>query len=383
MSTMVRALPKTVSEILSKLDENKISPGLRFSTYFGGYNPTDWSIEKNKKLEAFQDVCVIEKSLTDLSVALINRQKTLFKDRSDALTLSAETTSPFATGLGNEHPLENGFSFLKPYGLPYLPGAGIKGVLRAAARDMGEEEGWSETKVRQFFGADPNEDAKRGTISSDQRGELIFVDAYPKMEKKSLTVEIMNPHNAKYLEGNASPSGTSAPIPVFFLAIAPKTEFVFNVSRVPCDGVQTTEGEWKELVVKTFVHAFKFFGFGAKTSVGYGAFKSDDLDRKGRQAEKERQESMVKEMLDRGDLPKDHKVWENAKLTYSPGDGKVKIVDPKGEGKAELDRENSAKLMENLDPEKRESFKKKKEMKHSVVVISRGNMWEFVQLKKI
>lgn len=382
MTTMVRALPKAVTEILSVFDKKKISPGLRFSTYFEGYN-RDWSVEKNQKLDAFRSVCEIEKSLTDLSVALINRQRKLFKDRSDALTLSAETTSPFATGLGNEHPLENGFSFLKPYGLPYLPGSGIKGVLRAAARDMGEENGWSEMKVRQFFGADPKEDAERGTAGSDQRGELVFFDAYPKVEANTLTVEIMNPHNAKYLQGDGPPSGTNAPVPVFFLAIAPRSEIIFNVSRVPCEGGLTTEGDWKDLLVKTFVHAFKFFGFGAKTSVGYGAFKSGDLERKGIQIEKERQESQVKEMLDRGDLPKDYKVWENAKLTYSPGDGKVKIIDPKGEGKAELDRENSAKLMESLAPEKRESFKKKKEMKHSVVVVSRGNMWEFVQLKKV
>ena len=37
-----------------------------------------------------------------------------------------------------EHPLENGFAFLQPYGLPYLAGSGVKGVLRQTARLLAE-----------------------------------------------------------------------------------------------------------------------------------------------------------------------------------------------------------------------------------------------------
>lgn len=67
------------------------------------------------------------------------------------LRLDAIAVSPFTTGLGNEHPLENGFAFLNPYGLPYLPGSGVKGVLRRAARelasgDWGDAKGWTEDK---------------------------------------------------------------------------------------------------------------------------------------------------------------------------------------------------------------------------------------------
>ncbi|HWO99019.1 MAG TPA: RAMP superfamily CRISPR-associated protein [Methylococcus sp.] len=52
------------------------------------------------------------------------------------LKLEATGVAPFTTGLGNEHPLENGFAFLNPYGLPYLPGSGVKGILRQAAREL-------------------------------------------------------------------------------------------------------------------------------------------------------------------------------------------------------------------------------------------------------
>ena len=67
------------------------------------------------------------------------------------LSLDATAIAPFTTGLGNEHPLENGFAFFNPYGLPYLAGSGVKGVLRQAARELasgqwGNEHGWSADK---------------------------------------------------------------------------------------------------------------------------------------------------------------------------------------------------------------------------------------------
>ncbi|MDD3652268.1 RAMP superfamily CRISPR-associated protein, partial [Immundisolibacter sp.] len=70
--------------------------------------------------------------------ALRDRQTRLFETVAavERLCLDAKATAPFTTGLGNEHPLENGFAFLNPYGLPYLPGSGVKGVLRQAAREL-------------------------------------------------------------------------------------------------------------------------------------------------------------------------------------------------------------------------------------------------------
>ena len=54
--------------------------------------------------------------------------------------MEARSIAPFATGLGNEHPLENGFAFLNPYGLPYLPGSGVKGVVRRAAEELAHRD---------------------------------------------------------------------------------------------------------------------------------------------------------------------------------------------------------------------------------------------------
>ena len=59
---------------------------------------------------------------------------------SSLIHMEARSIAPFATGLGNEHPLENGFAFLNPYGLPYLPGSGVKGVVRRAAEELAHKD---------------------------------------------------------------------------------------------------------------------------------------------------------------------------------------------------------------------------------------------------
>ena len=89
----------------------------------------------------FDDVpgqaCKFNNSALKQLDALRDRQKTMLSAFGDkGHTLPAISTAPFATGLGNEHPIENGFAFLTPYGLPYLAGSGVKGVLRRAAEEL-------------------------------------------------------------------------------------------------------------------------------------------------------------------------------------------------------------------------------------------------------
>lgn len=77
----------------------------------------------------------------------------------DALVTEHRTlAAPFVTGIGIDTPLENGFAFLSPYGLPYLPGSAVKGVLRRAAEDLAVsgQAGWSIPAVWRVFGFDAN-----------------------------------------------------------------------------------------------------------------------------------------------------------------------------------------------------------------------------------
>jgi CRISPR type III-B/RAMP module RAMP protein Cmr6 len=75
-----------------------------------------------------------------------------------AWSMSLFSVAPFTTGLGIEHPLENGFAFLDPYGLPYLPGSSVKGVVRRAAEELAlfetDNHGWSIPVLWWLFGFD-------------------------------------------------------------------------------------------------------------------------------------------------------------------------------------------------------------------------------------
>jgi CRISPR-associated protein Cmr6 len=275
-----------------------------------------------------------------LMEALLIRQRQVFDTASTAsLRLEALAAAPFTTGLGNEHPLENGFAFLNPYGLPYLPGSGIKGVLRQAARELASVDwangsGWSEEKtipLMQGEGArrKPVLDSHKqpvmlsmldvlfgretaGGDSDHVRGALSFWDVIPQIAGDSLTVEIMTPHQSHYYQqdayaGSMTPHESGKPNPISFLTVPPGSGFVFHVQcdlahlarigRAMPDMAATgrpisaapdlvQNDHWKALLEAAFTHAFKWLGFGAKTAAGYGAMH-DDPAAKERKAQQE------------------------------------------------------------------------------------------------
>ncbi len=244
--------------------------------------------------------------------ALAQRQAHTAQATSNVFTLDAIATAPFTTGLGNEHPLENGFAFLNPYGLPYLPGSGIKGVLRQAARelaggDWGDTHGWSEEKIHllERKGGKSIElstiDALFGLESANGdsdhvRGALSFWDAIPQIPGDSLAVDVMTPHQSHYYQktnlpkcgSSTSPHDSGAPNPISFVTLPPGTGFAFHVR---CDQAHLTrlapdlahEQRWQTLLTAAFEHAFEWLGFGAKTAVGYGAMQVNERARHQRQ----------------------------------------------------------------------------------------------------
>ncbi len=132
------------------------------------------------------------------------------------LELAAESVAPFATGLGIEHPLENGFAFLSPYGLPYLPGSSVKGVLRRAAEELthremfGDDSAWTLPAIWHLFGFEPwpkpRTDQEVSEWATWVKGfpldrptvqtylDAIFGDAESKVRKRILCAD--NPYHA-------------------------------------------------------------------------------------------------------------------------------------------------------------------------------------------
>jgi len=258
--------------------------------------PGLWAKSDFAAREAWKKVTQLTPSDRAGMQALRSRQDQLFGTvpAAEGLCLDAKSTAPFTTGLGNEHPLENGFAFLNPYGLPYLPGSGVKGVLRQAARelasgDWGDAHGWSTALLPSPAGRGAGGEGlsmldvlfgreTRDGDSEHVRGVLSFWDVIPQIQGDSLAVEIMTPHQRDYYQQGATPHESDSPNPISFLTVPPGSNFAFHVvcdlprlRRLAPELAQ--DGQWKTLLTAAFEHAFAWLGFGAKTAVGYGAME--------------------------------------------------------------------------------------------------------------
>ncbi|MCI0590007.1 MAG: type III-B CRISPR module RAMP protein Cmr6 [Gammaproteobacteria bacterium] len=173
--------------------------------------------------------------------------------------LPFKTAGPFVTGLGRGHPVENGFAWHHSLGVPYLPGASVKGTVRAWVEQwLAENTG----KTKQIFG--PNGDEAR---KNPDTGSVIFLDALPS-SPVHLQPDIMTPHYAPYYQNGEPPADWYSPIPIPFLVVAPGTTFLFGV--LPRNARNTDDCE---SVQKWLRKALDAIGAGAKTAVGYGRFE--------------------------------------------------------------------------------------------------------------
>lgn len=263
--------------------------------------PALWEKNDFAARNAWKDVQILSKDDQNRSRALVERQRAVARTTRNLLCFQAIATSPFTTGLGNEHPLENGFAFLNPYGLPYLPGSGVKGVLRQAARELaggewGEKSGWrAEPFYRLVVNGKPVLDSKKEPVvlsmldvlfgretpsgeSDHVRGALSFWDVIPQIKGDSLMVEIMTPHQKHYYQDGESPHDSGQPTPISFLTVPPGSTFTFHVicdeghlrrltlEREPEAPDLLADGptHWKKLLQAAFRHAFQWLGFGPR-----------------------------------------------------------------------------------------------------------------------
>lgn len=319
----VAALPAYLGQ-----DFKDASPGMRFGMYLKlwgvntrsnsllwkthdltyevrGANQQERELKEENKTTALGAATSLTPRDRKILTSLLDRQRASFSSSSSEsarLSFDAIAIAPFTTGLGNEHPLENGFAFLNPYGLPYLPGSGVKGVLRQSARELasgewGDTRGWTAEKIHLIgHGRDAINfsaiDALFGMESvsggnEHLRGALTFWDVIPQI-KGDLAVDIMTPHQSHYYQkkpdrkagDSTSPHDSGQPNPISFLTVPAGSGFSFHVT---CDLAHlenlapdlAANERWKMVLTAAFEHAFQWLGFGAKTAVGYGAMAED------------------------------------------------------------------------------------------------------------
>ena len=331
---MGAAVPNYINHIL-KNEFKECSLAMRYNMFLKLWD--DKFNQADKKANALEEVRSLSTSDREFIGNLISRQNAIFVD-DEGFVRTGKLSSPFVTGLGIDHPIENGFAFLSPYGIPYYPGSSVKGVLRKAALELiDEQQGpWDIVHFWHLFGFDKkvlNNEKFAARCDSDDirsysqsvqllnsditkesarenvhvRGILSFWDVIPNVPLgKSLTIEIMNPHLSSYYRGEGSPSEESNPVPIPFLTVPVGSTFNFHVK---CDLIRLkhlspqlhTGSLWKELLDAAFDRLFSWIGVGAKTSVGYGALERDthaENKRRERrvaeQAEVERQQELNK-----------------------------------------------------------------------------------------
>jgi len=172
------------------------------------------------------------------------------------------TTSRFVTGLGREHPVENGFTWHHTLGTPYLPGSSIKGVLRNWVAHWADAS--DKNLVASLFGPE-------GEATEKSAGDLILFDALP-TSPVALETEVMTPHYSEYYRANSAqypPADWYSPVPIPFLTVAEGQGFIFGITLRRGSSVDL------ERVFGWLDQALEILGAGAKTASGYGCFEPD------------------------------------------------------------------------------------------------------------
>jgi len=260
--------------------------GLWFDRFFNQYS-SDWTLDSSAKQAWIKKIVGHTGDAKKLD-AFSNRQMALVSHLNGA---SQRYTSDwhFITGMGNSHPVENGFSWHPTLAVPFLSGASVKGLVRAwvELNDEGLSDALKATRLKSWFGTE-----KKGDVA-DQAGDFIFFDALPD-EPALLACDIMTPHGGDwYSKGDEAshnakniPADWHEPVPVPFL-VTKKTSLVFHIAP-------RAEAKNKELdaILSALTNALDYLGAGAKTSAGYGYFSEDNQFAAKRQ-EKQREQQQA------------------------------------------------------------------------------------------
>jgi CRISPR-associated protein Cmr6 len=257
-------VPKRGAEAYQK---HKAQPRQNAGLIFDRFVP-DWAEKPTLKKEGLKAVSDAAQKGDSLLLSAWNRRWEATVRAAHAEPLSLTTDWRLIAGLGRKGSLEVGFTFHR-YGFPILPASSVKGIARAYA---GLVEGRPESDP-EFVSAFGRADGEKEKAEETARaGGAVFFDAIPAKLPK-LELDVMNPHYPDYYSDRAkktAPTDWQSPKPVFFLTVAPATEFRFAVGwRGPVDG---EAHRVRGLAQAWLIAGLKNLGAGAKTSAGYGYF---------------------------------------------------------------------------------------------------------------
>jgi len=174
-------------------------------------------------------------------------------------------------GLGRETVLESGVTLQHTYGVPVLPGTGLKGLCSHYCHTV-----WGADDERYKEGGSLHQ-VMFGTM--EQAGMVTFADGW--MDPASLRAgsgllrDVTTPHHRewskeigeKVLNVKSPPSDTDDPVPVSWLSVSGAFWIAYKVDVATEDPQRAA---FVELVGGLVEQALGTWGVGGKTSAGYG-----------------------------------------------------------------------------------------------------------------
>jgi len=270
--------------------------GLWYDRFFNQYDK-DWSVGDSGKINWIKTVTSSPVGQeTQLEEGCLRQRLVCESQGGTSMVMSSQWH--FVAGMGNNHPVENGFAWHHTLGVPYLTSAAVKGMLRAWCEVW---QGFDAEKIKQWFG------------DTEQSGEVLFFDALP-TKPVQLKADIMTPHygdwyakgdEAPKRDGSNVPADWHDPVPIPFLVVDKGQSFQFCLAKRAGSKVNLAD------VSQALTDALQWLGAGAKTAVGYGRFEEDAQ-------EKMRREKQMKEQAQAAEAAKQLAEQEVRRASMSP-----------------------------------------------------------------
>jgi len=193
----------------------------------------------------------------------------------------------FTCGMANGNALENGMTLLRPYGVPIVPGAAVKGTVGAWLGEIleGKLAIDAEIQIEKLRASGLLNLFGWGEKDEGESGNVVFFDALPRVA--SLEVDITTVHHQSWYEGTGTPAGFQNPVPIPFLSVKSASEFQFcfalqESAHLPAedicralkpafdpfgiDGWLDPETFLRQALISTG----RYKGFGSQTAAGFG-----------------------------------------------------------------------------------------------------------------
>jgi len=238
------------TEQLMKLQPNA---GLIYDKYMKSFEVRD----KSEVITQTKRYCVASPAYR----AYFTRWHESVKRTSNMHIRTYETQGRLIVGIGNASVRDIGISLNHTYGVPYLPGSSLKGVVSSYVLGMKDTNwGADSYNFQNMFG------------TQELAGGIDFMDApwHPpdippanQNEPSCLEEDVINPHHQQYYNptSNASPDDFEGPVPIFFVTVKQKQRFVVAIHG---------EKAWADIAFSVLTKALSERGIGAKTRAGYG-----------------------------------------------------------------------------------------------------------------